>query len=145
MSGPEVPSDPPGRGDPVLIRYHTSSGTDGAVVGEVEDVSGGGAYSLTVRVNAFKDVMVNTDTLAVTSTFPPDEDGVKRLGILKVIRPAPGGELPEVDRQVQRFNSIATLACGECDGGTAVVRSGEPHCGECGARVHVREDTANGE
>lgn len=138
MTGPEVPSEPPERGTSVLIRYHSRHGRDGAAVGEVVKVDGGvGGYSLTVDKDPFTYLMVDTDTLAVTSTFPPDEDGTTRLGILKVIRPAPEGEPPEVDQQVSRFNSISSLVCGECGGGNAVVRAEAPHCLKCGARIDM--------
>lgn len=137
-SGPEIPSEPPEPGTSVLIRYHSSNGRDGAAVGEVVDVSEGpGGYALTASKDYFTDVMVDTDTLAVTSTFPPDEDENTRLGVLKVIRPAPEGEPPEVDQQVDRFNRISSLVCGECGSGNAVVRAEAPHCLKCGARIDM--------
>lgn len=133
MSGPELPENPPGSGDDVLIRYHKSSGRDGAKIVEVMDVErDGGEYTLTGSAGPFEIVTVDTMTLGVSTDFPPDQDGWDRLGVLKALREIDDGERPEADQIVDRFHTVSGLVCVECGGSSGVVRDGEAVCADCG-------------
>jgi hypothetical protein len=137
--GPEYPSEPPEPGTRVLIRYHTRGGVDSASVGEVREVDGpAGSYTATVSVNFAVSLQVDVTSLAVMTTWPPDEDPQwKRAGVLKVLREHSGGDTPAVDQQVKRFNTYGGLKCGNCGSGGAVVERGEPTCGGCGERIDM--------
>lgn len=135
--GPEFPHEPPENGEVVLIRYHSRRGCDGYTDGRVVDTEGApGAYTLTVDGWPAQTV-ADVQLLGVRTTWHPDDDDGKRLGVLKAIRPLPDGEVPEVDKQVSRFSSISSMVCPECDHGAAVVESERPACAKCGAELDM--------
>lgn len=140
MSGPDVPETLPEKGEQVLVRYHTPRGIDKAIIGEVVDVEKDRVgCEVTVDKDPFSNAVVNTDTFAVRATWTPEDDNGGRLGILKVLRGYSGDAPPDVDREVSRFNSVSSLACGECGNGGAVVESKGPTCSKCGARIEMKE------